>query len=117
MKGFTAFVLVLLLGLAGYNWWQIQGLRQEIARLEQKVNQPSVSDQAIAQAAAALDRVQRAVRATDWNTARATYEEARAKVNDVARAAGDMAGPTIDRLKAQTAELGRQLQQRMPGGR
>jgi hypothetical protein len=114
MKGFMALVLVLLLGLACYNWWQIQTLRQEIARLEQKINEPSVSDQAIAQAAAALERVRRAVSATDWNKARTAYDEARAKVDQVARAAGDRGGKTIDWLKQQTSDIGRQLQQRLP---
>jgi uncharacterized protein HemX len=117
MKGLIAVLLVVLLCLVGYNWWQIQTLRQEIARLEQKVDtrQASLSDEVMIQATSALARVQEAVRSTDWNKARSAYDEARAKVEQVARAAGEKSGPALDWLKTQTSALGRQIQEQVPG--
>ena len=101
MKGLMVFLLVTVLAMTGYNWWQIQTLRQDIARLEQKVDArpATLSDQVIGQATAALLRVQQAVNNTDWNKAHTAYDDARAKVDQVARAAGEKAGPTIDWLK------------------
>ena len=113
MKGFVVVLLLVLMGMVGYNWWQIQTLQQEIVRLEKKVDERPLSLQE--QALSAILRVQEAVKTTDWSRARTAYDEARAKVDQVARAAGDKGGQAIDWLKSQTSELGRQLQAHMPG--
>src|SRR2546430_1359928 len=39
MKGLVVLMIALLLGSSVYNWWEIRGLRQEIVRLEKKVDE------------------------------------------------------------------------------
>jgi len=39
VKGFMTLVLLALLGLAAYNYWQIRTLREEVAQLQQKAKQ------------------------------------------------------------------------------
>jgi hypothetical protein len=120
MKGFMGFVVVVLLGLTAYNWWEIRSLRQDIAALEQKVTSQqsgSVTDTVVAQATVALGQARQAISSMDWNRARIAYDDARKQLDQASKTAGDKAAPTVKWLEGQAAELGKQIKERVPVGR
>lgn len=116
MKGFIALVLVALLGLSAYNFWEIRTLRQEIVALNQKVtsqSQTGLTDEVVAKAAVALAQARDAMNRMDTSQARNAYDTARRRLDEAARIASDKAGPTVKWLRDETADLGKQLQDKI----
>jgi hypothetical protein len=117
MKGFIALLMICMIGLAGFNWWQIRELRQDIVRLEEKVQQQQsshVSDELVAKAVVALAQAREAVANTDWNKAKGTFDSARANIDAAVKTANAKAGPTLRWLQGQAQEIGKQIQDRVP---
>ena len=115
MKGFIALVLVALLGLSAYNYWEIRSMRQEIATLNEKVRAQSetgLTDEMVAKAAVALAQARDAMNRMDTAQARAAYESARQRLEQAAKVASEKAGPTVKWLRDEAADLGRQLQEK-----
>ena len=113
MKGFIALVLVALLGLSAYNYWELRAMRLEIAALNEKVrvqSQGGLTDEMVAKAAVALAQARDAMNRMDPDRARIAYETARARLEGAARIANEKAGPTVKWLRDQAADLGRELQ-------
>jgi hypothetical protein len=97
MKGFLVVLFLALLALSAFNFWQIRELKQEIAVLEQKAQEQQrradASDQLYKQALDALTRAGDALSHTDTREARDTFEAARHKLDDAAKAIQEHAGP------------------------
>ena len=117
MKGLAAFAILFLLGMSVYNWYEIRGLRQEIVRLEEKVDAAGsggVSEQALQKALDLMLQARVALANTDWNKARTAYESAQQQIGAAAKTAGEKAGPAMRWLRDQARDLGNQIQQRAP---
>jgi hypothetical protein len=118
MRGFIALVLVALLGLSAYNYWEIREMRQEIAALNEKVrveSQGSVTDEVVAKATVALAQARDAMNRMDTTQARGYYDTARQQLDAAARTAGTKAGPTVKWLRDEASDLGKQLQDKVRG--
>ena len=120
MKGLLALVLVLMLGMSVYNWMEIRALRQEISDLRTKVDQSQsggLTDQTLQKAMEMMVQARVALANTDWSKARTAYESARQQIGAAASAANEKAGPALRWLEDQARDIGKQIQQRVPGGR
>src|ERR1044071_3168629 len=98
MKGFIAFLLVLVLAVNVYNWFEIRGLKEEVANLQTQVKdakQGGISDQALQKAMDLMVQARVAVANTDWSKAKSAYESASQQIAGVAKAAGEKAGPAL----------------------
>lgn len=121
MKGFLALLLLVFIALFGYNAWQIQQLRQEVAQLNIKVEEQrqntSTTDQLVATATQALAQARQAVGNTDWEAARKKLETATTTLAQAGRTASDKAAPTVKWLEGQAADLSKQVQDRIRAAR
>lgn len=119
MKGFIALLLFLMIGISAFNYWQIKTLREEVAQLEQKVNQQQngggVADVVVGKATAALLQAKEALAHTDMDKARAAFDSARKYLDEAARGANEKAGPAVKWLKDEASDLGRQIQDKAHG--
>ena len=118
MKGFVAFVILILIAISGYNTWQVHELQQEIAQLNVKVKEQQsggVTDEVVAQATRAIAAAREAIANTDMNSARTALDNARQKVAQAGRTASERAAPTVKWLEDQASELGRQVQDKFHG--
>jgi hypothetical protein len=118
MKGFVALVLLGFLCLSAYNVYEIRTLKQEIETLNQKVtaqSQTGLTDEVVAKAAVALAQARDAMNHMDTTQARNAYDTARRRLDEAARIASDKAGPTVKWLRDETADLGKQLQDKIHG--
>ena len=118
MKGFIALLMLLLLGLNAYNYWEIQTLRQDIAALKQKVDvqsQAGLTGEVVAKAAVALAQARDAMSRMDTTRARAAYDTARKRLDEAAAMANQKAAPTVKWLRDEASDLNRQLQDKVHG--
>lgn len=116
MKGFLLLFCIGLLGLCGINWLQIGGLKQDIARLETKVqleHDARAKDSPIGIAQTALDQLQDAVKNTDWKQAQAKLEEARTRIEVAGKDVSDRAKPGVEWMKSQYDELSKQVKDKV----
>ena len=117
MKGSVAFLVVLMLGLTAYNWWQVRELRDEVARLKVQVaeqqNQGSVSDQMVARAVSAIAQARESIGGMNTDSARSALNKAGDYLAQAGRTVGSKAAPTVDWLKDQASSLGRQMQDKI----
>jgi hypothetical protein len=118
MKGFITLILLALLGLSAYNYWEIHTLRQEIAALNQKVTaqqQSGLTDEVVAKAAVALAQARDAMNRMDTTQARIAYDSAKKKLDEAAAMANQKAAPTVKWLRDEASDLNRQLQDKIHG--
>jgi hypothetical protein len=117
VKGLAGVAILLMLGLSIYNWYEIRNLRQEIVRLEMKVNETNgggLSNQALDKAMELMVQARVALANTDWTKARSTYESARQQLSAAASTAGQKAAPTLRWLQDQAHEIENQINKRSP---
>lgn len=119
MKAVLTLFVVALLALNIYNWWEIRNLRQEIDRLNHKVEQisPELTDQVIGEAARALARAREAIDKMDLEHARAAVEDARRQLEEAGRSANEKARLTVKWLGEQVTELGKRIQEKAGANR
>ena len=115
MKGFLALLLIVLLAACAHNWWQIRTMQQDLARIEQKLDeQPAdVMTEVVTQAVRAVALARDALKNTDTDRARRALEGAQKSLEDATRAATKTAGPMLDQLKRQVADMNREVQKRL----
>jgi len=111
MKGFLAVLILLLLGLTGYNTWEIRNLRQELAATEAKLNEQRQSTDLLTQATAALAAARTAVSGADFTAAQNALNGAKEALGKV----GERAQPALKWLEQQASDVGRQIQTRLNG--
>lgn len=113
MKGFLALVFVLVLAITGFNYWQVQELRKEVALLKAQLADQragSISDAAVTQAAIAIAKAREAIGKTNIEDARNALSRAKDYLTDARKTASTKAAPTVKWLQDQAAELKRQME-------
>ena len=115
MKGFIAVLIIALIGFNVYNYMQVQDLKQQVARMEIKLNEQQsqgVTDRVVADATRALAQARDAISRMDTTTARTYAETARQTLERAGRTAGEKASSTIKWLGEQTSDLGKKIEER-----
>ncbi len=116
MKGFIAVLVIALIGLNVYNYMQVQDLKQQVARLEVKLNEAQqsqgVSDRVVAEATRALAQARDAISRMDTTTARNYAENARQTLERAGKSASEKASSTIKWLGEQTSDLRKKIEER-----
>jgi hypothetical protein len=113
MKGLAALAIVVMLGLSVYNWWEIRGLREDVQRLEAKVQQAQsggVSEQAFQKAMDLLFQARVAMANTDWSKARNAYDSFSQQISAAANTAGHKASPALKWLENEAKDLRKQIE-------
>ena len=116
MKAFAAFLLIIVLGLTGFTYWQVQELRKEVALLKVQLAEQQaggVTDAAVAQAARAIAQAREAISRTNLDTARSALATAKDYLAEAGKTASTKAGPTVKWLQEQAAGLSNQVQERV----
>ena len=116
MKGLMALVLLALLGLAAYNYWEIRSLREEVALLERKVDQQQaggLTDAVVARATLAIAQAKEALAHADMDKARALVDSGRRQLDDAVRTAGEKAAPVVKWFRDEASDLGQQVQDKV----
>ena len=116
MKVFVGLLFIALIGFCAFNYMQVQDLKQQVARLEIKLNeeqQQGVSDRVVAEATRALIKAHDAISQMDPATARTYVENARVALERAGRAANEKAGPTMRWLGEQASALGKKVQDKV----
>ena len=107
MKAFLAFLVLALVGLSGFNYWQIHELRDQVARLELKIQEQQstgMTDKVVAEATQALASAKDAISKMDTTTARNYAETAKELLMKAGKTAGEKASPTVKWLEGQAKE-------------
>jgi hypothetical protein len=115
MKAFIALLVIALIGFNVYNYMQVQDLKQQVARLEVKLNEEKsqgLSDKVVADAVRTLAQARDAVTRMDTTTARNYVENARTALERAGQTASEKAAPTVKWLGEQASDLGKKLQNR-----
>lgn len=117
MKGLGGFAVIILLGLAAYNWWQVRELSDKVARLEVKVAEQQqgggVADQTVAQAVRAIAQAKDAIGAVNMDSARGALNRAGDFLAQAGKTVGDKSAPTVNWLREQANSLSKQVQEKM----
>lgn len=113
MKGLLALLIIGLIAFCGYNYMQVQELKQEVARLQTKLaeqQQAGATDRVVAEATRALAQAREAISRMDTTTARNYADNARDMLTRASHTAGEKAGPALKWLGEQASDLGGRLQ-------
>lgn len=136
MNAFTRLVIILLIGVCGYNWWQIRQLRYEVGKLqttgisarhkacERHAASVALSAQSwLAQANQHMDSARVAMERSDFGTARSELERGGADLHNTVqqpetqtRAALDQARRSLADLQAKANGMVRNLHPSQPSG-
>ncbi len=115
MKKLLTLLLIIAVGVAAYNWWQVQQLRQEVARLQLQVQEQqqanAKTDAVVAEATRMLAKAREALTHMDSATAQRYAENARDTLQRAQRTAGEKAGPALKWLQAQASDLSRRVEE------
>ena len=115
MKAFAGFLLVILIGITAFNYWQVQELRKEVALMKVQLAEAragGVTDAAVAQAAIAIARARDAISRTNMDSARGALQSAKDYLAEAGKTASTKAGPTVKWLQEQAAGLSNEVQER-----
>lgn len=115
MKGLIAFLLMTLLALNAYNYWQIRQLRTQVAALQSRsIAAPDAFSSAalMEQAMPLLDQARTAVQHADFEKAKRLLSELNANLGQVNRFVDHKALPGIDWIHRQAHSLQDQIQQK-----
>ena len=116
MKGFAVVVLILMLMLTGFNWYEIHTLKQEVYTLQQNLKEQkakSQTDDLIAKATVALGQARAAASATDWTSAKKSYDNVRMQLEMAAKTAEEKSKPAVKWIQDQAADLEKQIKDKM----
>jgi hypothetical protein len=116
VKALLAFLILILLALAGFNFWQIRELNDKVARLEVKIQEQQaggVTDRVVAEATQALARAKDAIARMDTTTARNYADSAKGLLMQAGKTASEKAAPTVRWLEDQAKDVGRQVQDKI----
>ena len=116
MKGFVAFVLIVVLAITGFTYWQVQELRKEVALLKVQLAEEragGVTDAAVAQAVRAIAQAREAIGRTNMDSARTALQTAKDYLADAGKTASTKTRPTVKWLQEQAAGLSNQVQERV----
>lgn len=113
MKGFTAFLLLVLLALNLWNARQLQQLQAQVASLQNRVQQTQNADASLTdlfnRALPLLNQAREAVKQADFDRARKLLSETTDRVNQVSHAVGDKSAPVVSWLRQQARSLEAQM--------
>jgi hypothetical protein len=116
MKAFLAFLVIVMVALSGFNYWQIHELKDQVARLEIKVQEQQstgMTDKVVAEATQALASAKDAITRMDTTTARNYAESAKEILMKAGKTASEKASPTVKWLEGQARDLGKQIQDKV----
>ena len=116
MKAFLAFLVSVMVGLSVFNYWQIHELKDQVARLELKIQEQQsagMTDKVVAEATQALASAKDAIVRMDTTTARNYADSAKDMLMKAGKTAGDKAAPTVKWLEGQAKDLGKQIQDKI----
>ena len=120
MKGLIVALFVALIGFSFYNYLQVQDLKQEVSRLQAKLNEQQsggVTDQVVAQAATAIAQAKDAISKMDTSRARSTLDSAREYLAQASKSVSEKSAPTVKWLEEQASDLGKKVDDRIHGKR
>src|ERR1051326_2769812 len=115
MRALIALLIIVLIGISGFNYLRVTNLEHEVAQLQTQLHQQPTadeSDKAIADATQALARAREAIKHMDGASARSYVDAAKAKLDEAGKRAGDKTRTAVKWLGEQTSELGRKIQER-----
>ncbi len=118
MKGLIAVLFLALAAMSAFNYIQVQDLKQEVARMQAKLNEQQaggVTDQVVAQAAQAIAQARDAISKMDTSRARTALDSAREYLANASKTASAKAGPTVKWLEEQASDLNKRVQDRIHG--
>ena len=116
MKAFLGFLVLSLVALSGFNYWQIHELKDQVARLELKIQEQQsagMTDKVVAEATQALASAKDAIARMDTTTARNYADSAKELLMKAGKTAGEKATPTVKWLEGQAKDLGKQIQDKI----
>ena len=116
MKAFLAFLVLVLVGLSAFNYWQIHELKDQVSRLELKIQEQQsagMTDKIVAEATQALAGAKDAIARMDTTTARNYADSAKEMLMKAGKTAGEKATPTVKWLQGQAKDLGKQIQDKI----
>ena len=109
MRGFIAFLMLLLVGINLINFWHIEQLQAQVATLQTQMAKTESRDRKassiVDQALPLLEQAQDAIQKADFVKAKRLLSETSANVDHMARTMGDKTAPGVAWLRQQVQSL------------